>query len=95
MVRVIAIANRIEGVGKTTTAVNLSAGVAQHGRRVLLVDTDVEGYLGHSLGVSTNSGSAELMSGQASVEDVTIEARSNLHLIASGPGLANVKQDIK
>ena len=80
MARIIAIANQKGGVGKTTTAVNLSASLAIAEKRTLLVDADPQGNA--SSGVGLNKGQLD-----ASLYDVMVDGREAEDVIARDVGI--------
>ncbi len=82
------------GVGKTTTSVNLSAGLALAGYKVLLVDTDTQGQSSYILGKKPRAGLTELLTKELAPEECIIRARKNLWLLAGGKSLAGVKRII-
>ncbi|MBO4508319.1 MAG: ParA family protein [Spirochaetaceae bacterium] len=82
--------NQKGGVGKTTSAINIGAYLAEAGKKVLLVDFDSQGNMSSGVGLSKEKPTIyELMAGQASVEQVIIHtAVDNLDAISASIDLS-------
>jgi chromosome partitioning protein len=78
--RIMTIANQKGGVGKTTTAVNLAASLAQHGSRVLVIDLDPQGNASTALDVPHHSG-------VPSIYDVLIDDRPLAEVVQPAGGM--------
>lgn len=92
MGRTIVIANQKGGVGKTTTAINLSASLAELGQKVLIIDMDPQGNTTSGLGVEKDEKEYtvyELLLGECSIEDCLTESVcENLMVVPSNINLA-------
>ena len=78
----IAISTSKGGVGKTSTAINLGAVLANKGKRVLIIDCDPQGNVGGHFNIASEHTLSELLIGGH--KDVIIEVRKNLDIITSG-----------
>ncbi|HET9025259.1 MAG TPA: ParA family protein [Burkholderiaceae bacterium] len=98
MARIFCIANQKGGVGKTTTAVNLAAGIAAHGQRVLLVDLDPQGNATMGSGIDKRSLSVSVYQVLLGLADVyqarLVSEHGGFHVIGANRELAGAEVEL-
>jgi chromosome partitioning protein len=96
--RIIAIANQKGGVGKTTTNINLSACLAEKGKKTLTIDFDPQGNTSSGLGIDKNSIKNTIYSvmlGEVNVENaVRKTCVNNLHIVPANINLAGAEIEL-
>lgn len=98
MARIIAIANQKGGVGKTTTAINLSACLAERNRKVLTIDIDPQGNTTSGLGINKNKLTNtiyQMLIGECSLQDCLINTNiENLDILPSNVNLSGAEIEL-
>lgn len=98
MGKIVAIASQKGGVGKTTTAINLSASLSVEGKKILVIDSDPQASLTFGFGIRRNGekikGLYEFYTGKATLQEVAIQIIDNLYVIPARMDLFMVEVEI-
>ena len=89
--RSICIFNHKGGVGKTTTAINLAAGLSRHDKKVLLVDLDPQGNLDVSLKANAEFSAYDALTGKVPIQQCIVNIAKNFDMIASTENLTKIE----
>ena len=87
--KVVSFVNQKGGTGKTTACVNISAGLALKGKKVLLIDLDPQANATLSLGLEFEPLALEVILGRAKIQDIIRgTSREGLNIVSAGPDIA-------
>jgi len=94
--KIISVINQKGGVGKTTTVINLAAGLATNGKKILVIDLDPQGNATTGLGLSNNEGSDEtiysVLNGSKKISEVIQKTKfENMDIITSNVDLSGLE----
>lgn len=94
--RSIAVINQKGGVGKTTTAVNLAAALAEQGRRVCIIDLDPQAHASLHMGLSVidTDSMYEVLCGRTAIAQARRAITENLHIVPSNLDLAAAEMEL-
>ncbi len=95
--RTIAVLNQKGGVGKTTSTVNIAAGLAKAGHKVAIIDMDPQAHLTIHLGVNPETagpGIYEVLTQSADINETLTKVRENLYLLGANINLVGAESEL-